>query len=92
MPVKRCRLNGRTIGSLDDLYDQLSIRLGLGPDFYNFAGLACGALAGLAVAAGSLELGGWALALSGRVPTVVAAWAPDAIFLATGLAAVRKIG
>ena len=43
----------------------LSIRLGLGPDFYNFAGLLCGALAGIAVAAGSLELGGWALALSG---------------------------
>jgi CDP-diacylglycerol--glycerol-3-phosphate 3-phosphatidyltransferase len=43
----------------------LSIRIGLGPDFYNFAGLLCGALAGAAVAAGSLELGGWALALSG---------------------------
>jgi phosphatidylglycerophosphate synthase len=43
----------------------LSIRLGLTADFYNFAGLACGALAGLAVALGQLELGGWALALSG---------------------------
>ncbi len=43
----------------------LSIRLGLGPDFYNFAGLAFGAAAGGAVAAGALGLGGWALALSG---------------------------
>jgi lipopolysaccharide export system permease protein len=33
----------------------------------------------------------WAFALSGRVPTVVAAWAPNAIFLATGLAGVRKV-
>ncbi|MGE5125166.1 MAG: CDP-alcohol phosphatidyltransferase family protein [Betaproteobacteria bacterium] len=43
----------------------LSIRLGLGPDFYNFAGLAFGAVAGLALAAGALEAGGWALAVSG---------------------------
>jgi phosphatidylglycerophosphate synthase len=43
----------------------LSIRLGLTPDFYNFAGLAFGAAAGLAVAAGQLEIGGWALVLSG---------------------------
>ena len=43
----------------------LSIRLGLSPDFYNFAGLAFGAAAGLAVGLGALELGGWALALSG---------------------------
>jgi CDP-diacylglycerol--glycerol-3-phosphate 3-phosphatidyltransferase len=42
-----------------------SIRLGLGPDFYNFAGLAFGAAAGASVAFGALELGGWALALSG---------------------------
>jgi len=34
----------------------------------------------------------WAFALSGRVPTFVAAWAPNAIFLATGLGGVRKIG
>ena len=34
----------------------------------------------------------WALALSGRVPTIVAAWAPNAIFLATGIAAVRRLG
>ncbi len=44
---------------------RLSIRLGLGPDFQNFAGLAFGAAAGTAVAFGQLELGGWALALSG---------------------------
>jgi CDP-diacylglycerol--glycerol-3-phosphate 3-phosphatidyltransferase len=43
----------------------LSIRLGLSADFYNFAGLACGALAGVAVATGRLEAAGWALALSG---------------------------
>jgi CDP-diacylglycerol--glycerol-3-phosphate 3-phosphatidyltransferase len=43
----------------------LSIRLGLTADFYNFAGLAFGAAAGLAVALGQLEIGGWALVLSG---------------------------
>ena len=43
----------------------LSIRLGLTADFYNFAGLAWGAVAGVAVALGQLELGGLALALSG---------------------------
>jgi CDP-diacylglycerol--glycerol-3-phosphate 3-phosphatidyltransferase len=40
-------------------------RLGLTADFYNFAGLALGGLAGLAVALGQLEIGGWALVLSG---------------------------
>jgi phosphatidylglycerophosphate synthase len=43
----------------------LSIRLGLTADFYNFAGLAFGAAAGLGVACGQLEIGGWALVLSG---------------------------
>jgi CDP-diacylglycerol--glycerol-3-phosphate 3-phosphatidyltransferase len=43
----------------------VSIRLGLTADFYNFAGLALGAAAGLAVAFGQLEIGGWALVLSG---------------------------
>lgn len=33
MPIKRCMLNGRTIRSLDDLYDQLSIRLSLPEHF-----------------------------------------------------------
>ncbi|HEY7510226.1 MAG TPA: CDP-alcohol phosphatidyltransferase family protein [Vicinamibacteria bacterium] len=42
-----------------------SLRLGLTPDFYNFAGLALGALSGLLIAAGRLELGGWAIALGG---------------------------
>jgi phosphatidylglycerophosphate synthase len=43
----------------------LSIRLGLTPDFYNFAGLVLGAVAGAALAFGQLELAGWALAFSG---------------------------
>jgi phosphatidylglycerophosphate synthase len=43
----------------------VSIRLGLTADFYNFAGLAFGAVAGVAVAFGQLEVGGWALVLSG---------------------------
>jgi CDP-diacylglycerol--glycerol-3-phosphate 3-phosphatidyltransferase len=43
----------------------VSIRLGLTADFYNFAGLAFGAVAGLAVALGRLEVAGWALVLSG---------------------------
>jgi CDP-diacylglycerol--glycerol-3-phosphate 3-phosphatidyltransferase len=42
-----------------------SIRLGLTADFYNFAGLALGLVAGVAVGVGWLEAGGWALALSG---------------------------
>ena len=33
MPIKRCTLNGRLIRSLDDLYDQLSIRLSLPEHF-----------------------------------------------------------
>jgi ribonuclease inhibitor len=33
MPVKRCRLNGRSIRSLDDLYDQLSVLLSLPEHF-----------------------------------------------------------
>ncbi len=32
----------------------------------------------------------WALALSGQVPTAVAAWAPNVLFLAVGIAAVRR--
>jgi phosphatidylinositol phosphate synthase len=45
--------------------ERASLRLGLTPDFYNFAGLALGALSGLFIAAGRLELGGWAIALGG---------------------------
>jgi CDP-diacylglycerol--glycerol-3-phosphate 3-phosphatidyltransferase len=44
---------------------KLSIKLGLTADFYNFAGLTLGAIAGLTIGFGQLELGGWALALSG---------------------------
>ncbi len=33
----------------------------------------------------------WALALSGRVPAVVAAWAPNLVFLAVGVVSVRRI-
>ena len=33
----------------------------------------------------------WALALSGHVPTVIAAWTPDVLFLVAGLAAVRRV-
>jgi CDP-diacylglycerol--glycerol-3-phosphate 3-phosphatidyltransferase len=44
---------------------RLSLRIGLTADFYNFAGLVLGAGAGLAVALGQLEVGGWALVLSG---------------------------
>ena len=34
----------------------------------------------------------WALALSGHVPTAVAAWAPDVLFLAAGLGTVSRVG
>ncbi len=50
---------------LVDPLARLSIRVGLGPDFWNFAGLAMGVLSGAAVGLGELALGGWALALSG---------------------------
>jgi CDP-diacylglycerol--glycerol-3-phosphate 3-phosphatidyltransferase len=45
--------------------ERLSLRLGLTPDFFNFAGLFFGALSGLLIAADELELGGWAIALGG---------------------------
>jgi CDP-diacylglycerol--glycerol-3-phosphate 3-phosphatidyltransferase len=45
--------------------ERLSLRLGLTPDFYNFAGLGLGVGSGLLIAAGQLELGGWAIALGG---------------------------
>jgi CDP-diacylglycerol--glycerol-3-phosphate 3-phosphatidyltransferase len=41
------------------------LRLGLGPDVFNFAGLFFGLLSGLLIASGRLELGGWAIALGG---------------------------
>lgn len=43
----------------------LSLRLGLTPDFYNFAGLLFGLLSGLALARGGSEIAGWMLVLSG---------------------------
>ena len=45
--------------------ERLALRLGATPDFFNFAGLASGALAGLLIARGELPLGGWAIALGG---------------------------
>ena len=33
MPIRRCTLDGKTIGSLDDLYDTLSIQLALPAHF-----------------------------------------------------------
>lgn len=44
---------------------RLSLRLGLSPDFYNYAGLGLGLAAGIFIGLGQLELGGWAIALSG---------------------------
>jgi CDP-diacylglycerol--glycerol-3-phosphate 3-phosphatidyltransferase len=45
--------------------ERVSLRLGLTPDFFNFAGLGLGAASGLLIASGRLELGGWAIALGG---------------------------
>jgi CDP-diacylglycerol--glycerol-3-phosphate 3-phosphatidyltransferase len=43
----------------------ISLRLGLTPDFYNYAGLALGLLSGIFIGRGQLALGGWAIALGG---------------------------
>jgi CDP-diacylglycerol--glycerol-3-phosphate 3-phosphatidyltransferase len=45
--------------------ERLSLRLGLTPDFFNFAGLACGLASGFLIGAGRLEWGGLAIALGG---------------------------
>jgi CDP-diacylglycerol--glycerol-3-phosphate 3-phosphatidyltransferase len=45
--------------------DRLAHGLGLSPDFFNFAGLGLGLLAGLAIGTGRLEWGGVAIALGG---------------------------
>ena len=45
--------------------ETVSLRLGLTPDFFNFAGLFFGLLSGLLIAGDELELGGWAIALGG---------------------------
>jgi CDP-diacylglycerol--glycerol-3-phosphate 3-phosphatidyltransferase len=50
--------------------DRLALRLGLGPGFFNLAGLLMGALAGAAIAAGMLEWGG-ALILLGGIADVM---------------------
>jgi CDP-diacylglycerol--glycerol-3-phosphate 3-phosphatidyltransferase len=44
---------------------RLSLALGLTPDFYNYAGLGLGLAAGVFIALGRLEAGGWAAALCG---------------------------
>ncbi len=44
---------------------RLALALGLGPGFFNLAGLLLGALAGVAIAGGRLEWGGAAIALGG---------------------------
>jgi CDP-diacylglycerol---glycerol-3-phosphate 3-phosphatidyltransferase len=43
----------------------VSLRLGLTPDFYNYAGLALGLVSGASIAVGQPELGGWAIVLGG---------------------------
>ncbi len=45
--------------------ERLALRTGVSPDFFNFAGLACGLLSGLCIATGRLEAGGWAIAAGG---------------------------
>jgi len=44
---------------------RISLRLGLTPDFYNFAGLFLGVLTGAALAGGHLEAAGWLIVLGG---------------------------
>ena len=45
--------------------ERVLLRLGVGPDAMNVSGLLFGALAGLLIATGHLELGGWAIAAGG---------------------------
>jgi phosphatidylglycerophosphate synthase len=45
--------------------DRVAARLGLSPDFFNFAGLACGLASGILIALGELEWGGLAIAIGG---------------------------
>jgi CDP-diacylglycerol---glycerol-3-phosphate 3-phosphatidyltransferase len=45
--------------------ERLFLRWGWGPDVFNFLGLGFGLLSGIFIAAGYLELGGWAIALGG---------------------------
>jgi CDP-diacylglycerol--glycerol-3-phosphate 3-phosphatidyltransferase len=45
--------------------ERLALGLGLGPDFFNFAGLAFGVVSGVLIGLGQLELGGVAILLGG---------------------------
>ena len=45
--------------------ERLFLRMGLTPDFFNFAGLFCGLASGLLIGTGRLEWGGLAIALGG---------------------------
>jgi len=45
--------------------ERLALRSGASPEVFNFAGLAFGAASGVLIAAGQLELGGWAIAAGG---------------------------
>jgi len=45
--------------------ESLFLRLGASADLFNFVGLSFGLCAGLLIAAGRLDLGGWAIALGG---------------------------
>ena len=45
--------------------ERASLAAGLTPDFFNFAGLACGAAAGLLLGTGRVEAGGWAIVAGG---------------------------
>jgi CDP-diacylglycerol--glycerol-3-phosphate 3-phosphatidyltransferase len=45
--------------------ERVFLALRIGPDAFNFAGLACGFASGLLIGSGRLELGGWAIALGG---------------------------
>jgi phosphatidylglycerophosphate synthase len=45
--------------------EALALRLGLGPDFFNAAGLVFGIASGVSIASGRLEAGGWMIAAAG---------------------------
>jgi phosphatidylglycerophosphate synthase len=45
--------------------ERLFLRIGLTPDFFNFAGLACGLASGILIGAREIEWGGLAIALGG---------------------------
>ena len=45
--------------------ERTALAVGLGPTFFNFAGVCFGLASGVLVGLGRLELGGWAIALGG---------------------------